>query len=309
MKPSRTLVEVAAAALLAAALFAGGFFLPVIGPPAGFLATAPLAWAAWRGGALPGFLCAALATALCLPVLPPPAVLVFAVEHGLAGWLLGLLLGRGLFRAAATASVVSAALLLGGAMLISGTAGVDPFEAFESQVRAALGEMAGQGVDAEKLVREFEPLLARMRRVFPALTLVGLFLECAVNGLLALRVLAQHPPSGRAPPRLPALAGFALPEATVWALIPALALAWSPWPVAATVAANVALPLLGLYLLQGLSILAHFADRARLSRLVRALFAAALVFQPYLLAVPLLLGLVDFRFGFRRRWPVGPPAA
>ena len=77
----------------------------------------------------------------------------------------------------------------------------------------------------------------------------------------------------------------------------------------ATVALNAVLPLLFAYLLQGLSITLHLAARARLSRFGRIMFASALVFFPWLLAVPLLLGLLDFRFDFRGRWPIGPPPA
>ena len=92
-------------------------------------------------------------------------------------------------------------------------------------------------------------------------------------------------------------------------LIPALALCWAPQPRVATVALNAVLPLLFAYLLQGLSITLHLAARARLSRFSRIMFASALVFFPWLLAAPLLLGLLDFRFDFRGRWPLGPPAA
>ena len=76
----------------------------------------------------------------------------------------------------------------------------------------------------------------------------------------------------------------------------------------ATFALNVVLPLLFVYLLQGLSITLHLAARVRLSRFGRTMFASALVFFPWLLVAPLMLGLLDFRFDFRGRWPIGPPA-
>ena len=129
---------------------------------------------------------------------------------------------------------------------------------------------------------------------------IGVFLECALNSLLAARVLARGAAAGQ-PLNLTILR---LPEWLVWVLIPALALCWAPWPRVSTVALNAVLPLIFGYLLQGLSITLHLAVRARLSRFGTIMFASALVFFPWLLAAPLLLGLLDFRFDFRGRWPL-----
>ena len=100
-----------------------------------------------------------------------------------------------------------------------------------------------------------------------------------------------------------------MPEWLVWVLIPTLALCWTPQARVATVALNAVLPLLFAYLLQGLSIALHFAVRLGLTRLSRALFALAFAIYPWLLAAPLLVGLLDFRFGVRARWPLLPPPA
>jgi hypothetical protein len=147
--------------------------------------------------------------------------------------------------------------------------------------------------------------LALLRRILPAVTLIGVFLECALNSLLAARVLAQG--GVNAPPR--DLTILRLPEWLVWVLIPALALCWVPQSRVATVALNATVPLLFGYLLQGLSITLHLAVRARLSRFGRTMFAAAFIFFPWILVGPLLLGLLDFRFDFRGRWPLTPPPA
>ena len=141
--------------------------------------------------------------------------------------------------------------------------------------------------------------------MLPAVTLIGIFLECSLNSLLAARVLAR----GQAGAQPLNLTIFRLPEWLVWVLIPALALCWAPQTRVATVALNAVLPLLFAYLLQGLSITLHLAARAQLSRFSRIMFASALIFFPWLLAAPLLLGLLDFRFDFRGRWPMTPPPA
>jgi hypothetical protein len=309
MRISAELRDLAAAAAFSALLFATGVLLPLLGPPAGFFSAAPLVWLAGRHGRLVGVLAGTLAAAALLPLLPPPVVLIFAIEHALPAWYLGWRIrrGRGLAAGSALAALVVTLLVTGTALLLADR-GQDPVQVLEVQLREGLAELGGGAADGGPkdggaLSASLEEVLAFMRRVLPAVTLIGIFLECSVNSLLAARALVH----GNGAVRPPDLTGFRLPEWLVWVLIPALALCWAPQPTVATVALNVLLPLLLAYLLQGLSITLHLAARARLSRFARTLYACALIFFPWLLAVPLLLGLLDFRFGFRERWPVGPP--
>lgn len=307
MRVSEELRDLVAASTLSALLFASGVLVPFIGPPAGFFSAAPLVWLAARHGWPTGFLGGVLATAALLPALPPPIALVFSLEHALPAWFLGWRLrnNKSIVTGSAVAALVATILLIGTAMVMTDR-GHDPVQVLENQLREGLTELGGTGAgDQAALKASLDTVLALLRRVLPAVTLIGIFLECALNSLLAARVLARSDATKQ--PR--SLVSLRLPEWLIWVLIPALALSWTPKAGTATIALNVVLPLLFAYLLQGLSITLHLAVRARISRFARIMFISAFLFFPWLLTGPLLLGLLDFRFDFRARWPLVPPAA
>lgn len=309
MPISRELRDLVAASLFSALLFATATLVPLLGTPAGFFSAAPLIWLAARQGPRAALLGSTVAGALLLATLPPPVVLIYALEHAGPAWYLGwrIRAGRGIVVGSALAALAVTALVTAGALFFAAR-GLDPVQLLEQQLRAGLAGLDGAtGGGAEPAAdapgppnADLEELLALMRRVLPAMTLIGVFLECSLNSLLAARVLARTASA----PAPAGMTGFALPEWLVWVLIPVLALCWTPQPAVATGALNALLPLLFAYLLQGLSICLHLADRARISRLGRTIFACSLLIFPWLLAVPLLFGLLDFRFGFRQRWPI-----
>jgi len=310
---SGRLRDLAAASGLSALLFASGVLVPLLGPPAGFFSAAPLIWLAARHGWSAGLLGGILAAAALLPALPAPIALIFAIEHALPAWFLGALLRRGksIFTGSWVAALVVTLLMIGAALVLTGR-GNDPIQVLEQQLRVGLSELGADGTggpvvtgNPAALNESLEAALALLRRVLPAVTLIGVFLECSLNSLLVARVLARSEATSE--PRNLTL--LRLPEWLVWVLIPALALCWAPQTRVATMALNAALPLLFAYLLQGLSITLHLAARARISRFSRIMFTSALVFFPWLLTAPLLLGLLDFRFDFRGRWPIVPPLA
>jgi uncharacterized protein YybS (DUF2232 family) len=304
MRLSGELRDLAAASSLSALLFASGVLLPVLGPPIGFLSSAPLIWLAARRGGPAAVLGGLLAIAVLLPALPPPVALIFALEHALPAWFLGSRLRRGssIVLGSAIAGLAVSILVIGAAVLLNG-GGQDPVQVLEEQLREGMAGLGGTGTPAISPA-DLDAVLSLLRRVLPAATLIGIFLECALNSLLVARIMARAP--APAPPR--DLTALRLPEWLIWVLIPALAACWVPQPAVTTVALNLVLPLLFVYLLQGLSIALHFSVRAQLTRFGRIMFASALVFFPWLLVAPLLLGLLDFRFDFRARWPIAPPA-
>jgi len=312
MRISSELRDLAAASTLSALLFASGVLVPLLGPPAGFFSAAPLIWLAARHGWSAGLLGGLLATAALLPALPPPIALIFSIEHALPAWYLGSRMrhGKSIAAGSSVAALVVTALMIGAALALSG-GGHDPVQVLEQQLREGLSELGGNVTGGPSvtgtpavLSANLEDILALLRRLLPAITLVGIFLECSLNSLLAARVLAR----GVATAQARDMTLLRLPEWLVWVLIPALALCWTPQTRVATIALNVVVPLLFGYLLQGLSITLHVAARARLSRFGRTMFAAAFVFFPWLFAAPLMLGMLDFRFDFRKRWPLVPPA-
>lgn len=309
MSLSGELKSVLAAAVLAALLFAAAVLFPVVGPLLGFFSCGPLIWVAYRQGALAGTLAGLLATAALLPAIPPPAAVFFVLEHALPGWYLGTRLsrGKGIVSSSVQASAFIAAALFGLSVLWLRGSGNDPWALFDEQLQASLRDMGSGlgpvGTGNGQLPPEFASLVAVLRRVFPAMALIGLFGECALNSLIVLRALARTtPPAAPAP----VLTAFALPERAIWMVILGIAALWLPHEGAVTLAANLVLPLLFLYLLQGMSIGLGLLQRIRPSRFVLTLILLALIFQPYLLALPLLLGLLDFRFDFRRRFAPPP---
>ncbi|HEY5999946.1 MAG TPA: DUF2232 domain-containing protein [bacterium] len=307
MRLSREAADLLPACALSGLLFAAGVFVPLLGQPLGFVSGAPLVWLAARHGLRVGLLGSVLAAAALLPVLPPPVTLLFALEHALPAAFLGTALarGRGVAVPAAVAAVAITALVLGAAFLFSPEFARNPGAILEEQLRAAfteIGDAAGEGAAGAAALKQLEEVLAVMRRVLPAVALIAIYIECSVNALLAARFLARR---GAAVPQ-PDLTAFALPEALVWLLIPVLALALVPSRPVATVALNVLLPLLFAYLLQGLSIVLFFVSRAGLSRLGRTMLAVAFAAYPPLLLGPLVIGVLDFKFTLRTRFPLPP---
>ncbi len=303
--------DLAAASALSLLLFAAGVLVPLLGPPAGFFAAAPLIWLTARHGRPAGLLGGLLVTAALLPALPPPIALVYCLEHAMPAWFLGWRLchGKSIVSGSAVAALVVTVLIIGTALVLTGL-GHDPVRALEQQLREGLAELGKSGTggvgDSAALNAGIEAALALMRHVLPAVTLIGIFLECSLNSLMAARVLAR----GEVAKQPRSFTVFRLPEWLVWVLIPALALCWAPQAEVATFALNATLPLFFAYLLQGLSVALHLMERARISRFGRIMLASAIVFsQGWLLVVPLLLGLLDFRFDFRARWPINPPVA
>jgi len=309
--PSRELKDLAVAALLASGFFLAGVLVPVAGPFLGFFSSAPLIWLGHRAGGRLALLAGVLALAALLPVVPPPAAAFFAAEHLLPGCYLGarLTAGRGLAASSVRATALAAGGLLAIALGAFAVSGADPRAFLDRQIEESIGQaqgnLAGPGA---ALPPEFEPLLRFLRRTFPALFLFGVFSEAALNGLIVLRLAARALPGSV---RLPAVTQFALPERLVWVLIPSLAALWVPQRLVSLVALNLTVLLGFFYLLQGLSIVLHFLARARISRPVFTLLVMVMILQPYLLAIPLALGLLDFRFEFRKRGagPQPPTAA
>ena len=309
MRISNELRDLAAASALSALLFASGVLVPLLGQAAGFLSATPLIWLAARHGWSAGLLGGLLATVALLPALPPPIALVFSLEHALPAWYLGSTIrrGKGIFAASSVAALVVTAVMIVAALFMTGN-GHDPVQVLEQQLREGLAEFGSAGGPAvtgppAPLDANLEEVLAILRRVLPAVTLIGVFLECSLNSLLAARILAR----GDAATKPRNLTILRLPEWLVWVLIPALALCWTPQTRVASIALNVVVALLFAYLVQGFSITLHLAAWLRLSRFGRIMFASSLVFFRWLFVIPLLLGLLDFRFDFRKRWPL-PPA-
>ncbi len=149
-------------------------------------------------------------------------------------------------------------------------------------------------------------LLALVEPLFPGFNVVGMLINCLLCSVLA----GLMPPAGRDPGR-PLLRDLRLPSWLTWAFILtgfALLRGMSPW---LGIPAGVMVVLLFHFLIQGFAVAVHKADRWRVGMLPRLFFAVMLLVQPIglaMLCTLLLLGLVDFRFDFRKERPGAPPA-
>lgn len=296
-------------ALLASLLFLLGMSSLAAGPLFAYFAPGPLIWSTCRHGRTVGAAAVLLSTAFVLPFTPLPAALSFAVGSAFMGWLIGALLLRktGLLTAALIAAAAALTLSFAASTFHLMAAGLEPGVFLKYQVnelfqkvQTALEDMT-RGAPAGSGAYSLEAVIAFFRATLPSFLLITIFLQGAANGWTALLLLTRY---RRSEWKLPEVASFALPDALIWVLIPSLALQWAPFHFLALASLNVLIVLLFLYLLQGLSIALHFMKRWNTGRPLRMIFLIFTLLQPYLLALPLTAGLLDFRFSWRSRWPL-----
>lgn len=308
---NRYFVDTLASGALASLLFLIGVSGLAVGQLAAFFSPAPIIWVTARHGKGTGATALLLSSSFVLPFLSLPAVISFTVGSSLLGLLFGLLLARGTGFVKAGVLTAAAVIVLSfsSSAIYLLASGLEPAASLGYQVDEVVGEArtaleelslrsdSGTPADAETFVDLFRAFL-------PAVLLITLFLQSTSNGFLALILLSRREP-GRW--RFPDLRSFSLPDVAVWFLIPVLALQWVPSRPLRTAVLNAAILLLFFYLLQGLSIVIHFLRRWNASRPLRMILVILVLLQPYLLALPLLAGLLDFKFSWRERWPLNPP--
>jgi len=316
---SRSFLETFLSAAVTVLLYLLGVNALSAGPLFAFFAPLPVTWSTCRNGRGAGLASLALSVSFTLPFLSLTAALSFAVGTAFLGWMLGsLLLGRaGLVRAAAfTAPTVIFLSFLFSALHFA-AADLDPGTFLKHQVRelvleaeTSLEEISRRSDTGDS--ESVETLLRFFRLSLPSVLLVTIFLQCAAIGHLALLELSRRRDSRW---KLPPLGTFSLPDWLVWILIPFIALQWAPSQPVRMASLNVTLCLLFLYLLQGLSVVIHFLRLWKTGKVLKMILVIILLLQPYLLALPLLAGLLDFKFKWRDRPrpsesapPDGPPS-
>ena len=156
------------------------------------------------------------------------------------------------------------------------------------------------GVTGGPASEETAKFMVFFSKALPAVLFVTIFIQFSLNALAVIFAPLPGPPL---PVSRPSLTSFALPDGTVWVFIPSLAALLFSSPPLQTAAVNLTIVLVFLYLLQGMSIVVHFMNRLKMSKPVRMLFLIAALLQPYILLIPVLAGLLDFRFDFRKPRP------
>lgn len=296
---SRRFAECLGASVAASLLFLAGVHDTLVGPLPAFFAPAPLIWVSYRLGPAGSLAASALAAAAVLPFAPLPVSISFVAGSALPALLMGQLWRRGGSMVPSAAWGAGAVLIfsLAFSALYLALAGLEPL----TFLRYQLGDMLREAEYAMEAVAggPGEPgsrLPAYFARILPAFALITLFVQCSLNLLLARYGAARL---ARSSSSMPDVTSFSLPEKAVWALIPALVLQWAPFPSVRTAAVNLVIVLLFFYFIQGLSIIFHFAHRFHVPRLFVMILIIIFLRVPFLFAIPLLAGLVDFRFDFR----------
>lgn len=252
-------------------------------------------------GSLLGFL-AFFALALLNGGLLPQDYLQLAAMIAIA-----LLMPELLLRSITTDRVVAltisaaAVVMLAGA-LIYAVAGINVHAEIAKEIagaKDAVMKLLGQQPQPDQLLTQtkerVEEMAAMQVALYPAFMVVGLFLTAGLS-LLVLRAFSARLP------RLPAMRGFSwfkLPDHFIWGLIGGgfgwLAGNYFSLPLLVSVAQNVLVVVLFLYLVQGLAVAAHFMDRLKIGVFFRIIFYLLLLIT----GVAVAMGVFDLWGNFR----------
>jgi hypothetical protein len=267
----------------------------------------PVAVAVVAGGSLAGGLAGVVAVAAVAALLGGTAALVVTLNHVMPGLVLGAVLLRRLHLPVALA-VVALASLLGILALVRVfvPGGSQFFTLLGRQVEAQVADLdrlSGRlGLGGEPgLARESARVVAAAMRVAgPGLVTVGLLVVALVNCVIARLCLR-----GRG---FRAFAEEAVPDHLVWGVIAAGGMLVSQHEGIARVGVNLLVVLAPLYAIQGLAVLRHFFQRARVPRPLQGVGFGLFALQPLLLVAAACLGLSDLWVDFRKIRRAATPA-
>lgn len=277
------------------------------GALAALVSLVPVALAVVLGGSVAGGVAGGVAVLGTAVVIGPTAAAVLGVRHAVPGLVLGLALARRL-PLPLTLILVGAASLAGLVLLVGAYApartGTWAFlqQELDAQIAdlerwpARLGPATGAGWVGESA----RLAAATMRLAAPAVVLVSLLLVALVNyviGRLCLRGRGFRP-----------FAEEAVPDQLVWGLIAGGAMLASRQEPFAAAGLNLVLVLVPLYAIQGLAVLRHFFQKARLPRPLQGVGFGLFALQPLLLIAVACLGLTDLWADFRKIRRAATPA-
>jgi uncharacterized protein YybS (DUF2232 family) len=302
---SRASIEALVLAALTVVLFAAAGYVPILGVIVSLLAPTPLVLVALRHGLRLGGLAlglAGLGLALFFGILQS---LVFVAEYGVMAMAMAEAIRRRWSVEKTLGVATLAPLLVSGLALISilPTADLDLGairKQFEHNLSQALQPYLTEGGHAtEGEVRTYvQQAMDHVIRLLPALfvmsTAAGATLNYGVVRLLWRRL--------QSPPGLPDLsfAQWMAPEMCVWVLIASGLVSFLPIPFLQSVGLNVLLLAGIIYLVQGLSILLFYMNKASVPPIFRGIAYLLLLIQPLLLLGVAAFGLFDLWFDFRR---------
>lgn len=302
---SAVLAEVVLATLLAVGCFSAGIFFPFVGALLTLLCPLPLVVLAMRRGR-PAFLASLLLAPLLLGLLGSAwQAVAFALEFIGPALILAEALWRGR-RSESVALGIALWLSLGGlvVLLLGARQWDQPLAAVRQHLdvllrdvegmTARLGLAEGPEAAAASAAQARRWLLA----AFPGLFFAGNLLAAAGYDA-TLRWLTRRRPAAFGG-IVPEPWRWQLPEQLVWAFIGAGALYLSGLPRLTEAGLNGLIAMLGIYFLQGVSIVLFWIHRFQLPRFLVAVSVVMLMVQPLAMLLVAGVGLFDVWCAFRR---------
>ncbi|MDH4099232.1 MAG: YybS family protein [Nitrospirota bacterium] len=306
-------IEILAAALLSYILFASFSIVPVVGVLLAVLAPIPLIISYNKAGKVPCLLAFILAAVILLLTTDIQTVVFFAVIVGL----MAAIIGEGLHREISMAGVVVwstlAVLVLlaavaGGAAM---TQGINPMAFLHQYVTANLEEtvkvyreLKMNADDIDMLAANIPMIAETFVRLFPSFAMVSIggaaFISYVIAAMVLSRIGVIHRPTKPFPL-------WIVPDHIIWGVIGGGGLLLIPLAAAKSIGGNILIPLLSIYLVQGISVVAFFFAKWQFHPLLRALGYFLITTQVFFLFPVLSLGVFDTWADFRKlRKPAVP---
>lgn len=264
----------------------------------------PICYVLLRCGAAFGGIVVALTAGLQFAMVGPEAVVTYLLQFGIAGFILGLLLARGVRWDRSVALSAAVVLLLAGVVAfgyVSSSGG--SFDGMigsylDSEAEAAM-ELAKSGsLDAGQLA-DYQEMIAGMIAFLKETFVTWVAVICL--GMLLLQVgLLQSFKGGHYQIQGPRFTQWKAPEFLIWLLIVAGFGAFYLEGIGRQVALNVLLVLLPIYFLQGMAVVSFFFLKKKVPPLFRTFgYVLLTMLNPFQMIVT-GIGVFDLWIDFRK---------
>jgi uncharacterized protein YybS (DUF2232 family) len=297
-------VQVLVLTALTVTLCAAARYMPVLGILVSLLSPTPILLVALRHGLRTGLLALGLSTLSLALLFGSLQSSIFFAEYGVMALVMAEAIRRQwsvektLLISTIVPSVANAIVML---LLSSADVNLSAVKQhFEEDLNQALRQFvteergSGEAALRAYVQEAFGTIVLLLPALFVLSTAAGALLNYGVVRMLWRRLGGQPPlPEVR-------LAQWKAPEVCVWVLIASGICYFVPLPGMRTVGLNVLLLVSLVYLVQGLSIMGFYLNRASVPPIMRTLAYIFLVIQPLLLLGVAAFGLFDLWFDFRR---------
>lgn len=299
-------IEIIAAALLTYILFASYSIVPLFGALFAVVSPLPLIIAYRRLGKAPFCLALALVTLLLGWTFAPELALLFVLSVGM----LSAVTGEGLCRDVSMPRVVlwSTVLVISTmGILVAGTVitqGINPVASIQQYAITSLQETVKMYRELKMEPEQVDILSARIPliadyfvRLFPALMLVTVGAGALLSYILSASILSRL---GLLAKPMKPFHLWIVPDHLIWGVIAGGGLLLAPMVAAVSIGGNMLIPLLSIYMIQGLSIISFFFNKWQIHPLLRTLGYFLISTQLFFLLPVLSIGVFDTWADFRK---------